>query len=72
MVRAAIIGEMRALARGPSGMLIASTPASAHFRALSSSAVMSLDFGGRSSTDVTFSPAHIFAARRDFRSVGTA
>ena len=46
MVRAEIIGETRALARGPSGMLIASTPASAHCRALASSAVMSLDFGG--------------------------
>src|SRR5512139_2558878 len=72
MVRAVIIGETRALARGPSGMLIASTPAAAHWRALASSDVMSLDFGGTSSTDVTFSPARSFAARRDLFSGGTA
>src|SRR5512134_3146764 len=72
MVRAVIMGETRALARGPSGMLIASTPASAHRRALASSDVMSLDFGGTSSTEVAFSPARSFAASRDFLSGGTA
>ncbi len=62
---------MRALARGPSGMLIASIPASAHCFTLASIRERSLERGGTISTEVTFSPESILRASRDFFSVGT-
>jgi hypothetical protein len=71
IVMAAIIGEMRALARGPSGMLIASTPASAHFLTLESIPERSLERGGGISTLVTFSPLIILRDSFDFFSGGT-
>jgi hypothetical protein len=71
IVMAAIIGEMRALARGPSGMLIASTPASANFLTLESIPERSLERGGGISTLVIFSPASILRASFDFFSGGT-
>src|SRR5512145_3508258 len=64
------MGEILALARGPSGMLMASTPASAQRRTFASISVMSQDRGGTISTDVTFSPAISFPASRDFFPVG--
>ena len=53
---AVTIGDRRELARGPSGMFIASIPISAHRRAFSRIGSMSSPFGGVISIVVTFWP----------------
>ncbi|OQA06973.1 MAG: hypothetical protein BWY66_01597 [bacterium ADurb.Bin374] len=66
------IGLMRADARGPSGILIASTPASFSCRARSTVFSGSQPFGGVSSALTTNRFWAIFWANFDFASMGTA
>ena len=62
-----------AVARGPSGMLTASTPASAHWRQLSRKLLRAAPVrGGRISTLVTICPAQSFAANLPLSRVARA
>ncbi len=62
---------MREVARGLSGMFMASIPASLNLRAASTAADGSLPLGGTISTSSTKAPSEIFLARRDFSPRGT-
>src|SRR5674476_31633 len=62
---------MRALARGPSGTLMASMPCSAHIFAPAISRVASTPRGGRISTKETNFPAASLAPTLDFSAIGT-
>ena len=65
------MAPIRAEARAPSGMLMASTPFSFRIRPFSRTLFAEIPLGGRSSTEVTNSPSEIFLAILDFSAKGT-
>jgi len=71
ILTAVAMGDRRELALGPSGILMASIPCSAHIFAFFSVLVRSAPLGGVNSTEVIFPPSDIICPIRERSANGT-